>query len=103
MEQDCRQVVAAGIHTPQHVVQSQSEPGDGYVVSEVGGREHPTKILPAESTVMRIHQKVGDVIPVEEVAPKGGKKRKDCEGGHEHSRPQGCACTVYLLGGLHHV
>lgn len=87
VEEKAREMVAAGVHPPDIVVEAERHPRERDVVAHVERRPHPPELLYAEPAKMRVVDEVLVVVPVDESVSKDGQERRDrCrrdDGGNE--------------------
>ncbi len=88
VDEQRRQVIARGVHSPDDVVEGQGQPRQGSPVGILhAAREDPAEIGPAEPAEVWIAQEVVDVVPVDPAVPDRGEE--DGEGHPGHDRAQG--------------
>src|SRR5499427_4398913 len=75
VKDEAREMVAGGVHSPDHVVEAQGDPGERDEAAQVPGGEHPAELRPAESAVGPVVEEVLDIVEVHEAVAEGGEVR----------------------------
>src|SRR5262245_55633791 len=72
VQEEVGEVIADRVHAPEEVIEAEGDPGQGHVVADVKGGEHPLELGPAEAAVGRVVEEVLAVVPAaHEVVAKG--------------------------------
>ena len=70
VQEEARQMIAEGLHTPEQVVQAERHPGQRNPVTHVNRGPHPAELGPAESTIVRVIDEI-------DVAECGSQRRSE--------------------------
>ncbi len=91
VDQEAGQMIAGGIHSPDHVVRGEGEPCQRHEVPVVALGGHPPELRPAEPPVVGVLQEVPGVVPRDEAVPEHGQESQHRDSGerdrHPHVRP----------------
>jgi hypothetical protein len=70
MQHEVREVIACGLHAPEHIIETERQPRERDVVAHQRRREHPGELRSSQATIVLIFKKVGRVVPVYELVAK---------------------------------
>ena len=65
MEKKTSQVITERLHSPDEIVDSHGYPGDRPIDTHMKSGEHPAKLLPAQTSIIRIVEENRLVVPID--------------------------------------
>src|SRR5262245_38559186 len=71
MYDDVRGVISGRVQSPEGVVDSQRQPGEGDVVPGERRRDHPAQVRGTQPAVLHVLGEVQTIVPVDEVVAEG--------------------------------
>ena len=103
VEEQAREVVATRVHPPEHVVETEGEPGERDPVAHVNRGRHPPELRGAQSAVRGIVEKIDRVVPVDKPVLENRKEgeegqRRDA-GAPRGAQPVDTALAARILVG----
>ena len=84
VQEEIGQVVAAGVHAPEQVIQPEGHPRQRNVVTQLRGSPHPAEVGPAKPPVVRVLEEILVVVPVHKLVVERWQERGEGDDSDHH-------------------